>query len=88
MSDTVLAIMIICITVIIVLIIFRDKLKSFSFICRGLKAILETHKPSGTDPIISKERNSKPTISPSTISNKPVMKICADYEDKRKLFYP
>lgn len=54
MSDNVLTILIICITVVIVLIIFRNKLKSISFKREGptieAKMETETPKPSGVYP--------------------------------------
>ncbi|MBW2166404.1 MAG: hypothetical protein JRG74_10025 [Deltaproteobacteria bacterium] len=70
MSDYLSAIMIICITVIIVFIIFRNKLKSFSV--KWLKLIfkMKTHEPSGTDAGKKPEKgDSNPTINQSSNGN-------------------
>ena len=83
MSDIVLVSIIICIAVIVFIIIFHDKLKSFKIKWGKFTIDFEIHKRSCPE---SEERNGEPTNSESTISNKAVMNICVDYKKERNAF--
>jgi len=71
MSDNVLTILIICITVVIVLIIFRNKLKSISVKGKEWIFKMKTHETLGIDAKEKFEKKySDPTISQSIKDNK------------------
>ena len=77
MSDNILTILIICITVVIALIIFRNKLKSISVKKEGstIKAEMKTETPKPSDVYPKEERDSNNAKNSTSIIGNTIVGI-------------